>query len=237
MNLWTRPLLVAVATGSMLLATSRDAEATTLGIPSFVNYGSYAHWDSFSAKTFTNETPDAANTSLITATFNHTFPASPANAGALTGSGDRLYNGQGASSVAFNGLINGTVSGPVDSLILLLKLTPPDVATLLTRTTFFTVDLTTSLGNPTDLAPIEINSHTGEVIGSDPPLPMGVIRYLWTGLGLDASDTFSISVTSPASGHVSLDGLYLTTIPEPASASILALGCLLLMARRRNRSS
>ena len=148
----------------------------------------------------------------------NTFPTSPVSAGAVTGSGQRLYNGWAASSVAFDIQLTGSVTGAVDRLEFFVKLMPLDAVTGLTRTTFFNADLVTSAGNPVDPAALEIVSNTGEVVGG---FAFGVIRFVWTGLDLDASDTFSIHLTSPALGHVSIDALAVA-VPEPGTFALLS---------------
>lgn len=193
------------------------AGASSLGFPTFTQ--SNAFFDTFPARIYTGDAPDSAITTTFTATMNNTFPVSPANAGLVTGGGDRLYNGWNASSVAFNIQLNGSVTGPIDRLELYVKLTPPDVATGLTRTTFFTPNLVTSDGDPIDPSATEIVANTGESVGS---LPFGVISYIWTGLGLTASDTFSIQLSSPASGHVSIDAIAIN-VPEPGTLALLGL--------------
>jgi hypothetical protein len=211
-----------------LFAIPQIAGASSLGFPTFSN--THAFFDTFPARIYTGDAPDAAITTAFTATMNNTFPASPANAGLVTGGGDRLYNGWNASSVAFNIQLNGSVTGSADRLELYVKLTPPDVATGLTRTTFFTPNLVTSDGDPIDPSAVEIVADTGESVGS---LPFGVISYVWTGLGLTASDTFTIQLSSPASGHVSIDAIALT-VPEPGTLALLGLALtgLVTVARR-----
>lgn len=226
--------LIVFALGFTVLPQA--ALASSVGFPVWTVTNAF--FDTFPAKTFVGDAPDAANTTLFSVTANNTFP-STGGAGAVTGGGDRLYNGWAASSVAFNIQLNGSVTGTLDRLELLVKLTPPDVATGLTRATFFTADLLTSDGNPADPAAVEIVSNTGESIGAPPNnLPFGVIQFVWTGLNLSASDTFTINLTSPASGHVSVDAIAVA-VPEPNTLALvgLALAGVGAVSRRRTAVS
>lgn len=221
-----------------LVATS--SYATTLGInpaplqdPATWPQVGYALWDTFTDAdptggfAFSNANPGAFDTDIFTAKLS----AISMTGGSAAGGGDRIYNGVGPNSAAFNLAINGTVTAfSIDTITLQIKMTPPDVATGLTRLTFFTVTL-----NGQSVTPVQTNANTGDpLIGGQ---ALGVIQYTWTGLNLNQGDAFNFSITSPASGHVSVDALRVdaSVVPEPTTGMLLGLGLVTLALKRRQR--
>lgn len=233
MSLASRSIILAVA---LLLGAISvpQAQATLVGMPAYA--GSYAHFDTFSGAggtsgvpTFANMSPSATNNLLFSATLSEGMTA-----GSVTGGGDRIYNGVGAGDTAYDLTLSGTATGPINTLYLVIKNTPPGGTSTEPANEFFVIDLTTNIGgnplNPVD-PPIGTLLGTGDVATG----LMHISQYSWTGLNLNSGDTFSFAITSPATGHVSLDGIYVSTVPEPGS---IALGCtgvaaLGLLLRRR----
>lgn len=207
------------------LAVSLSAQATTLGIPTPV--GSYAFWDTFTNTgsypnvSFTNALPGSSEDSAFSATLSASMQ------GLVSGAGDRIYNGVMADSAAFNLTLNATAAISMSSITLIVKATDPDLSTGLTYTDFFTV----SLDGVTPTT-VTLLGTTAEDVGGHIP---GIIQYTWTGLNIVASQNFAISITSPASGHVSVDGLMLSqgVIPEPTALGLATLGLGVLLMRRR----
>lgn len=219
----------------LLTGLAASAQATTtllnpapLGDTSSTTVG-YAVWDTFTdldasgALSLNSSTPTAGDTDVL-ATLNLTASMT---GGSVAGAGDRIYNGVGASSAAFNLGLAGTAGTSIDTIKLQLKVTPPDVATGLTRTTFFNVTL-----NGITVTPVETVSGSGEMVGG---FSLGVIEYTWSGLNLEAGDALNFVITSPASGHVSLDALRIdaSTVPEPSALLLAAAAGVCLSAKRR----
>lgn len=218
-----------------LLGLSFSAQATTLGLsdplgnPASAGNVGYALWDSFvnaasyPTVVFSNAAPGASDTGLFTATLSSN------GGGSVTGSGDRIYNGVAASSGVFNLSIDGTVTASIDTVTLQIKMTPPDASTGLTSLTFLTVTLNELSGTVA-----QSNSGTGEMVSSQ---ELGVVTYTWSGLNLSAGSPLDFSITSPASGHVSIDALRVdaSAVPEPSVVLLAGVGISLSlwMARRR----
>lgn len=193
----------------------------------------YAFWDNFTdlqagtGVLITNETPDATDSDYFTATFS----GSLSGGGSVTGAGDRIYNGQGAGSVAFNLSIDGTVSSNIDTITLQIKMTSPDAGIGLTRETFFTVTL-----NGRTASVITQSGDTSETPGSGQY--MGVAYYTWTDMNLTNGGIIDLDITSPASGHVSVDGVRLdaSAVPEPSTYALIALGLGVIAWKARHRA-
>lgn len=223
-----------------LLSFAGAVKATTIGMDHSNPIGEqettevgYVYWDSFvdqnpdAGVTLTDETPDYSNGRNIT---DAVLSGSLSGGGSVTGSGDRIYNGSGASSVAFDLTIEGTLTADIQTISLQLKMSTPDVSTGLNRLTFFTV----TLNGMTASAVVETNSNTGEVISGQ---TYGVVTYYWTGLNLAANSDFTFLLSSPSLGHVSLDGVRVdaSTVPEPSTYAMMALGLgmVFFVVRRR----
>ncbi len=230
----TSPLLVVG-----LLAFSFSAQATTLGLsdplgnPASTADVGYALWDSFadadsgSVLAFSNAAPGSSDTDR----FSPLSLSVSMTGGMVTGSGVRIYNGVGADSAAFNLTLDGTVTAGIDTITLQLKFTTPDTATGLTRLTFFTVNLN---GLPA-ASVVQTNSGTGEIAGGN---EQGVVTYSWANLNWESGQNISLSITSPASGHVSVDAVRVdaSAVPEPSTYVLLALSlCATLFLGKRHR--
>ncbi len=231
----TMKLFIPLVAGAALLAFSFRVEATTTGLseplgdPASDAGIGYSLWDSFvnSASypnvVFSNAAPGAVDTDLFTATLSSN------GGGSVTGGGDRIYNGIAASSGAFNLTIDGTVTASIDTITLQIKMTAPDESTGLTILTFFTVTLNGEGGSV-----VQTNFGTGETVGSQ---ELGVITYTWSGLSLGTGDSLAFSITSPASGHVSVDALRVdaSAVPEPSAlmSGAIGLSICVWMSRRR----
>ena len=230
---FSRRSLLPLVVGSVLLGFHLPAGATLLGLNDPLGNPSggvgYAIWDSFTnggtypALVFDDALPGTGDEDLFIATL------SSDGGGSVTGTGDRMYNGIAASSGVFNLSIEGTVTASIDTITLQIKMTPPDEATGLTRLTFFTVTLN-GLGGTA----VQTNSGTGELVGSQ---ELGVVTYTWSGLDLDAGNSLDFSITSPASGHVSVDAIRVdaSAVPEPSAVILIGVGVSvsLWVARRR----
>jgi hypothetical protein len=212
-----------------LIAMSAAAHATTLGIPG--SLGSSAFWDTFvdsvpgppsGPLVFTNAAPGTSDTSAFSATLSANMAG-----GVVSGAGDRIYNGNAALSAAFNLTLNGTVTASITTLTLVVKSTNPDPGTGLTYTDFFNIQLDGQAATTITFSGTTSESFSGQV--------MGVTQYTWTGLNLAATDTFAITITSPDSGHVSVDGIQLSqgVVPEPTAAALIGLGAVTMLLRRR----
>lgn len=213
------PTLTLLASLGLAVA----AQATTVGIPTAT--GSYALWDTFSDADPgypALEFVDAAPTAVSDGAFSGLLSASMS--GSVTGSGDRIYNGVAAASGAFGMTIDGTATAPLTELTLVLKMTPPSSGSL---EEFFTVMLDGTATTGTFLG------SSGENLGMGGDLSL--VAYSWSGLSIGATDSFHLSLTSPADGHVSLDALQLSqgVIPEPSVALLGGLGLLGCLRRRR----
>lgn len=210
----------------LVAATIPNSHATSIGLP--YTTGSYATWDTFSGVTFTNEAPGTTGSGLFTSTLTSV------GGGIRTGSGDRLYGGNGAADAAFVFTINVSATSDIHTFSLALKFTQPNGAAIpaLTRTNFFT---TISL-NGNSVTPSFLG-NTGEVVTGE---PMGVMQWTWTGLGFSAGDNFVLSIQSPArsaaeAGHVSIDAFSVQAVPEPSTWVMLlaGIGVVAYIKRRR----
>lgn len=205
----------AVIAAFILAGLATAGRATPTGFAASTE--GFAFWDTFSTASFTGATPVSSDPTDFTATLD-------VGSGMLTGGGDRVYD-LGAVSTF---IINGVAAGNVSTLSLQIKYSTPGVGT---PEGFFTV--TPDFGG----------TFEQTLIGTD---LIGVNTYFiyawtWTGLELEATDTFSIAITGQVDGHVSVDGLRLdagtvSAVPEPstygafAGAGVLALA---LLRRRR----
>lgn len=220
------PMLPTLAAAALGLVATSAAHATTIGLP-VVSSAPHALWDTFADEnteagvTITDAAPGSADTAAFTASLSATLTGG----GMVTGSDDRIYNGAGPLSVAFDLTIDGTAGNEIDTLYLWLKFTLPDPSSGLDRTTFFSPTL-----NGVAATATQINAGTGEATGGQ---EMGVVQYVWTGLNLESGEAFSFSITSPASGHVSLDAIQIATVPEPTAMALLGIGGLAMLSRRR----
>lgn len=218
-----------------LLKLSVSVQATTLGLsdplgnPVSSGEVGYALWDSFTDAdpltplTFAGTAPGSADSDLFSATLSANMTG-----GSATGSGDRLYNGVGASSAAFNLTLNGSVAASIDTITIQIKMTKPDVATGLVRETFFSTATLNGIAGTAALT----NAGTGELFSGN---EMGVISYTWSGLDLNSGESFAFLLQSPASGHVSVDAIQVdaSAVPEPTVAALAGLGLAAALFRER----
>jgi len=231
MTIASRSVLAAIS----LLGMACAAQATLLGLtdplgaPSSGSVG-YATWDTFvDADTVSNSaisilpaSPTSSNTDVFSANLSGSM------GGSVTGSGDRIYNGTGATSAAFNLTISGTILVNINTITLQIKLTPPSGYT---QTNFFNVSLNSTAGSA-----VLTDDGTGEIVNGG---EMGVITYTWTNLDLQADSAFNIVITSPAAGHASVDAFRLdastSAVPEPSTYAMLlaGVGIVLWVKRRR----
>lgn len=217
---------IAIA-GLAVLGMTTVAGATTLGLRAAntpaVTWDTFVDADGnaspFTTLSFSNASPGiTAGTPEYTATLSASMTG-----GSVTGSGDRLYNGIGGGNAAFNLTINGTALQNIETLYLFVKMTTPDGGT---RQNFLNVALN---GTPDTTADV-YNSGTGETAGG---FEQGVIFYGWSGLNILNGQNFSFTITSPASGHVSLDAIQLSTVPEPTALGLVGAAGLMALRRRR----
>ncbi|MFV0336991.1 MAG: PEP-CTERM sorting domain-containing protein [Chthoniobacterales bacterium] len=143
---------------------------------------------------------------------------------------DLYYNGNGGMTAATDMTINATATVDMNSIHLYMKFSPPS-GTGSSLTTYYTITLNTGAGNVA--ATQTLLGPTGEVEFGQ---PLNMVKMSWTGLNIQASDTFTISITEPgagfgAPGHVALDGIQI--IPEPSSVVLLLASSGLLALRRR----
>lgn len=229
----SRTLLVAVSA----LGMASFANATTLGLEDPLYSGrpdvGYALWDTFVDElpgvgvTVTNAAPGATDGQMFSAA---TLSATLSGGGSVASNSgnDRLYNGWQAASVAFNFTLSATASAGIEMVTLQIKYTNPSSGA---RFGFF--DLVTLNGNNATYF-AETNDGTGEIFSSQ---EMGVVRYTWTGLSLQANDALNFAIQSPATGHVSVDAIRLdaSAVPEPSTYAMLiaAVGLVYLVKRRR----
>ncbi|MES2474921.1 MAG: PEP-CTERM sorting domain-containing protein [Verrucomicrobiota bacterium] len=200
-----------------LLTVAPLAEATTLGLFS----GSFVTtWDGFvdgngaTAGISINDAAPNSSSVNYTAALNVTMPA-----GSVTGGGDRLYSGSGASSNPFSFNITGTttISTP---LSLVLKFGNTNAITDFSG--YFDVTLNGLASSPAVLANTSSESVNGTTM-------FHIYRYDFG--TLPAGTPFTFNVTSDA-GHMSLDSIQI--IPEPSTLLAGMMGMGLLLRRRRN---
>lgn len=241
-------LLVAAAACGVVGFTGA-AEATLIGLPSTAGK-SYATWDTFAPNPLPeplpyrdtiNRAPDVANTSIITATLSNNFPGTngvtgSGSGGSYAGSGDRMYQGNGAGDVAFDTSVTFTPSQNVDVVRLAVKFSRPnqtpdtrqDPAVTYTFDNFFTASLIGSSATPT----FTNLGTTGEILGSGQNAsPIGVVTFDWTNISLSAGQSYTIALTSPDYGHASIDAIQVA-VPEPASLGLIGLAAAALLRRR-----
>ncbi|WP_043586551.1 PEP-CTERM sorting domain-containing protein [Geminisphaera colitermitum] len=211
---------------SAILGITVNVNATSLGLAT--SSAGYAHWDTFSSVSFTNDTPDNFNDIDFTATLSSSLAA-----GMVLGSGDRLYAGSGPTPNAFDFTINVTAAQVIETFSLQIKFTTPlqsgtDEAKQDAAESFFTINTPIGWGEGSQVLidkGIESNSFF-------------IYAWTWTGLNISAFDTFAIGITSPP-GHVSVDGIRIdaAAVPEPATYAAIIGGLALagVMILRRHR--
>lgn len=220
-------LLLAILTGS--------AHASSLGVATSTE--GYAYWETFASSTGSGVVTitDFGPTSFDSTDFSASLSASMS--GSTPGGGDRIYSGVMASSNPFNLTIDVVANSAFDTFTLQLKATGP----------LQNVAAEDNIGPAGDHFSVTADAGWGaftqtylgysvETAGT-----FYIYAWTWTGLGIEASDTFEIGITSDA-GHVSLDAIRIdagtvSAVPEPASFAALAgfgaLGAAALRRRRR----
>lgn len=197
------------------------SHATTLGLPD-PNFGTL--WDTFPSVSFSN-IPGTGTNPFMSATLSST-----SGDGMIVAAGDLLYSGAGGGTANVDLTINGTAAIALDSIVMYMKYTPASGSGQLEG--YFTVTLD-------GVAPTQHGlGGTGEVnFGQE----MNVVQFTWTGLNIDASDTFAITISRPAAapgepGHVVIDAVQV--VPEPTTAVLALLGLgFAVLRRRRNVAS
>lgn len=193
------PVLIALVTGT-------PAFASTVGLPGTAGTTS-STWDTFPAVSFSNDAPDTQTGPLFSANLTSAFAG-----GMVLGGNDRLYSGAGATPNATNLTLNGTASGILTSLSLVIKFTAPSQASAVD---FYSIALD------------GVNAGTPLLLGSTAEgSGFLVYQWTWTGLTLTNGSNFGITVGS-APNHVSIDAIQLSNVaavPEPGSLALLAAG-------------
>jgi len=212
-------------------AAAVTAQASSLGL--VATSAGNALWDTFTSSTgyptvtIASAAPTSFDDSAFTATLSASMP------GTVTGSGERIYSGTGANGNPFGLTLDIVASASFDTLTLQLKATGPlqNVPledNIVPAGEHFSVSGDGSWSAPT-------RTYLGSIIeGSN---TFYIYAWTWTDLGVSASDTFSLHITS-ADGHVSLDAFRLdaAAVPEPSAFAALAgLGALACAATRRRR--
>jgi hypothetical protein len=208
-----------------------SAQASTLGVAT--SSAGHAYWETFpSSTTYPTVTlSNAAATFADTTDFSASLSA--AMPGSTPGGGERIYSGTGVTGNAFNLTIDVVANSSFDALSLQLKFTGPlqNVAledNIVPASLHFSVFGDAAWDDP-------VQTYLGasvETAGT-----FYIYAWTWTGLDVDASDAFAITLTSDP-GHVSVDAIRLdaAVIPEPSAvaalAGLAALGVSVL--RRRN---
>lgn len=229
-----RTLITSIA--SALVLSAGWAHATLEGLTNLV--GNYAVWDQFQNTgiypniVINNQAPalEPGDTSIPSPTGGDLFSAtlSASMGGSTTGGGARIYNGVGAASVPFNVEINGEASGNINIIIVQLRFSQPDPSSGYDFDDFFSLAL-----NDVTATPVVINDNAGIINGS----PVGIVQWQWSGLNIAASDSFSLKITSPASGHVSVDAIAIRAIPEPSTWALLGIGLSAVAFQLRRKKS
>ena len=225
-------LLLALFTGSL--------HASTLGISTSTD--SYAYWETFTPVTVPPSTAvniaDLAPTSSD-ASSDFSATVSAVMSGSTPGEGDRIYSGTGQTGNAFNLTLDGIVNASIQTLTLQLKITGPlrgQGVTIESNIEPAGAHFTIAADQAWGSAEQTYFGYSTETAGT-----FYIYAWTWTGLELEASDTFTIDITS-ATGHVSLDAIRLdagtvSAVPEPATyAAFAGFGVLALAVLRRRRA-
>jgi hypothetical protein len=189
---------------------------------------------------FTNIAPTSSGGSgVMTATASASMTA---GSGTPSGTGERIYNGSGASSVAFNLTLNAEVFSSIDSVVLQIKYTRGDTGVLATMEdyrNFFTVTLNGMSGT----SAVTVTPEASSGLEFISPSYMGVVQWTWSGLGLNAGNDIAISITSQPVGHISVDSFSIdaSPVPEPSAyaagiGALLAFVCVLRRHRAMSRA-
>ncbi len=196
-----------------LLTAAAPAFGSVLGLPS----GPYVTtWDTFTGINTAGQTPTTASADYSAAALHTTMTA-----GSVTGSGQRIYSGSGASGNPFSFNVTGNTAINLTDLTFVLKFTPalqsgPSAADV----THFNVTLNGAATSAPTLLGTSVEGTNN----------FQIYAWTWTGVNLTPGGAFTFAATS-GGGHVSLDAIQI--VPEPSAAALGALAGAMSLARRR----
>lgn len=221
-----------VASSSIASATINGLSTNPFGDPSvgYATFDTFTSTGAYPTVKVTNQAPGLESTESGSATGGSIFTAtlSADMGGSAAGSGARIYNGVGAGSSAFNVSIDGVAHQEITTLSLQIKFTKGDGYDF---DNFFAL----TLNGVAATGVVTVGDGSlGLLNGSD----VGVVQWTWTGLSLAPGSNFSLGITSPAAGHVSIDALRVDVVPEPSTYALIGLaGVGFALARRRRAFS
>ncbi|CAM2772682.1 PEP-CTERM sorting domain-containing protein [Rariglobus hedericola] len=160
---------------------------------------------------------------VITATFASTMAG-----GSAAGGGLRIYSGSGPTPNAFNITLSVTAVQDFSVFSLQIKHTAPSSGNW---ADFFTIS---TIDGQAGVQSLVSNSNEGS------QLDFNIYQWTWTGLDIDASESFNITITSNAD-HVSVDnirldaGFAVSAVPEPSAYAAIFGGLVLAGAVLRRR--